>query len=128
MMALPLKAMAPKQASSRPAAVDAFAVGGAAVDVVAGTRPRSEAGGQAVAARIAGGLVALHRRVAHAPDELAGAEVLVGVLDHLDLVAEVDQALHRPRVHRRLGVDRPAGVEAPARRVAGGLRRLVVVE
>src|SRR5438552_14834099 len=80
-----------------------------------------------VAPRVAGSHVAVDRRVPQTPDELAGPEVLVRVVDDLDAVPEVDQPLHRARVHAALDVDLQPGVEAPARRVAGGLRGLAVV-
>jgi hypothetical protein len=51
--------------------------------------------GLAVAARVAGRHVALDRRVAQAPDELAGAEVLVAVGKGLHHVAQRAQALRR---------------------------------
>ena len=71
----------------------------------AASEPTLEAGRLAVAARVARRDVALDGRIAEAPDELAGAEVLVAVLDHLDLVAALDQAGRRSRRHRRLDVD-----------------------
>ena len=70
----------------------------------------------------------MHLGVAHAPDELARAKVLVRVLQHVDAVAQRLQALHGGGLHRRLDVDRQPRIEAPARRVAGHLRVLAVVE
>src|SRR5688572_13380686 len=81
--------------------------------------------GQPVAAGIRRRHVTFHTRVAHTPDELAGAEVLVVVVDHSDLVPAFDEPLHRARVELRLDVDRQAFVVAPARRVARRLRLLL---
>ena len=58
---------------------------------------------------------------------LPGAVVLVAVGKGLDAVSELAQALHGGRVEAVLGVHE-ARVPAPARRVAGGLRLLAVVE
>src|SRR4029079_9485145 len=107
MIALPENAIEPAIASARPghkaARGDAVA-GDAAVaidsPVIAarcrtpgeGASAGSAAGRQAVAARIARRAVAVDRRTAAPRDELTGAEVLIAVLDHLDLVAALEQA------------------------------------
>src|SRR6185369_7807864 len=144
MIVLPENAIDPAIASARPghkaARAGGQATGGAAVTIDSpviaapcrecGERARagSEAGRLAVAARIARCDVALDGRVAEAPDELAGAEVLVAVLDHRDLVAALDQTGDRRLAHRRLDVDQLAGVDSPARRIARRLGLLAVRE
>src|SRR4051812_4480646 len=123
MIALPLKAMAPKVARARPAA-SGFSCGARTGAIDSEDMGASVPRGLAVATRVARGDVALDRRIARTPDELAGSEVLVRILDHVDLMAQCLQPLHRCRVHAAFDVDLQPLVEAPARRVAGGLRVL----
>ena len=80
-----------------------------------------------IAARVTGGNITLYRRVTRTPDELAGAKVLVGVLDDLGAVTQIAQTLHRGRVHRAFNIDLHPGVESPARCVASRLRALPLV-
>jgi hypothetical protein len=134
MIALPEKAIEPAIASASPgqstgsprgrpsrcrrlpAAAASLRIG---ADAVSSRRPGRRAA-------VAGGDVALDRRIAEPPDELAGTEVLVAVAEHGRLVAALEQALDRRLRHRRLDVDLEPWLEAPARRVAGGLRLLPV--
>src|SRR5690242_17367060 len=98
MMALPEKAIAPSVASSRPGQTGRGAATAepamAEEDIVRGPSATSVGCSLAVAARIARRDVALDRRVAEPPDELAGAEVLVAVVDDLDAMAPLGQPLH----------------------------------
>src|SRR6202020_1257546 len=80
----------------------------------------------AVAPWIARGDIPLDCRIAQSPDELAGAEILIAVLNDFDLVAELAQLKRGRARHRRLHIDRQPFIEAPARRIAGRLRLLPV--
>jgi DNA-binding response OmpR family regulator len=88
-------------------------------------RRRRPTGPEPVAARVAGGDVAVVQVVAQLPDELAAAEVHVGS----SVTSNWWPSAFRPdqrRRHRVLQVDLQAGGHLPARRVAGGLRLLAV--
>ena len=51
----------------------------------------SEPRRQPIPSEIGSGAIAFHFRIARAPDELAGTEVLVAVADHLNHVAAVEE-------------------------------------
>jgi hypothetical protein len=90
-------------------------------------RARLKAHRLPVAPRVAGRDITFHGRVTQAPDELAGAVVLVAVGKGFDPVTQVTQALRGGRIETLLRIDRAAKV-APSRRIAGGLRVLLVVQ
>src|SRR6267142_6749037 len=83
-----------------------------------------EPGRVSVASRVARGDVAVHGRIAEAPDELAGTEVHVAVVSaHDAMTARLQLICDRAR-HRRLDFKIEAVHEFPAWPVARGLRLL----
>ena len=54
----------------------------------------------------------------HAPDELSGAEIHIGVVHRMQLVSQPDQALGHGSVHGVLDIQREIAIHLPARRAA----------
>ena len=79
-------------------------------------------------AAVAGADITVHGRVAQTPDELAGAEVHVRVVQSFQDMATRAQSFGHARAQGGLDVHGQTAVPFPAGRVAGRLRLLAVVQ